>query len=88
MVEVIYHLFDGKIFADELLSTTTEPFAQRRVVGELEQALGNGGSVAGANQKAGFAIKTNLVRAVEIVGNDRFARRQRLGQGTRERFAG
>ena len=76
MVEVIHHLFDGKIFADELLSPAAEAFAQRRVVGELEQPFGDGGRVAGVNQKTGFAFETDFVGTVEVISNDWFARCQ------------
>ena len=43
MIEVVHHLFDGKIFADKLLSVVAEVLAQWRVVGESEQSLGDSG---------------------------------------------
>jgi hypothetical protein len=61
MVKVVHHLFDGKIFADELLSAAAKALAQRRVAGELEQPLGDGGRVAGADQKTGFPFETDFV---------------------------
>src|SRR5664280_413853 len=86
MVEVVHHLFDGKIFADELLSPATEALPQWRVVGKLEQPLGDGDNVAGANQKTGFTFETYFVGTIEVISNDRFARCQSLRQRAGKRF--
>ena len=82
MIELIDHFFDGKLVFDELLAPVPKAVAKRWVASEFEQVACDGGHVASANEKTGFAMETDFVRAVEIVSDDRFGGGKSLGQGT------
>ena len=87
IVLVVHHFFDGEIFVYKLPAAFAEFFPQGWIVRKLQQFLRGGFDVAGANQKSGFIFQTNFVRAVEIVGDDRFAGGERLRQRARQRLA-
>ena len=87
IVNGVHHFFDGEIFADKVLAGPAKLFAQRGVAGELEQAVFQGGQIAGLNQKTGLAVETNFSRAIAIVGDDGFAGGERLRQRARQTFA-
>ena len=79
----INHFFDGKIFADKLLSALAEFVSQDRIIRELQKFLLGGFNVAGADDEAGFIFQTNFIRTIKVVGDDGFAGGERLRQRAR-----
>jgi hypothetical protein len=86
VVNLVHHLFDGEIFADELLAALAELGAEFWVAGEEEQALGDGVNVADADEVTGLAVEADFVGPVEIVGDHRFGGSEGLWQCTRQSF--
>lgn len=87
-VNLFHHLFDIKVGADEGLAALAELGAEFRVAGEEEDSFGGGVLVALLDEESGLAVEADFIRAVEVVGDDRFSSGQSLWQCARQSFTG
>jgi hypothetical protein len=87
MIKLVDHFFDGKLVLDELLAAAAKATAERWVASQFQQVSCDGRDVAGSNEKTGFALQTNFVGTVEVVGDNRPGSSQRLWQCAGESFA-
>jgi hypothetical protein len=81
-----YHALDGKPFLDEGAPLLPEAMAKARIFVQLDEAFRQEIELSGANEEAGYTVKTHFASTVAIESNGRFPGRRCLGQSTRQPF--